>query len=348
MSQPADDTTSHDDTPINSLSAPADKTILQARASHLSQLSKPLIADRVELRAVLQLLFSGTVSKYEVWTALRDLYFTHDFEPHGATSERSEQAREDTTMIWNNLQVLASGQIISMPPRPEPTSSEYEGWVESERERGQIWIRELLGYVGQLDNHGPEGIYAQVVATHLPASVRRSVEKDYARTLLGSPYSLGVALESLPTSRHYFGDENGFALLATLAQTVRRVFDECKKAWPPISGQQTENLERLALHWMILKGFVYSMVTTEDRMLANGLYNKPELAKLVIEALRHGHAELTRSHPNGSRWLHAPGIGDSAVNTPTAELIRLLEERIEAGRQFRRTIEASRGDQTIL
>lgn len=337
MSHPADDT-SHDTASAgNQLTAPADVTALDERILYLSALVKPLLADRAELQGALRLRLTGSVAKYDVWATIRSLHFVLDnAQPEDSVSDQPEQLADMTT-AWNNLQALANGNAIPVIDQPEPDSDEYEAWLNAQREHTKLWLRQLMAYIGKLSSFDSGEISSLEAAGSLPGNIRHQIEYRQTLRLLGSPYALGVTLESTPThGGSCFGDATGLALLEALAHSVSYTIKEVQEAWPPVSQRIAEARGRLSLHWMILKGFVHSMVhASQGQPLTNGLYRRPELVTLVEEALTRGHATITDGYgPGLPVWGgQTRNIGEVAEKLPTPELIAKLHERVEEGRQ---------------
>lgn len=304
----------------------------------LSLVTRRTNAENTELATLCWLKTHGSITAREIWTILLDFHhigrnITIDHPDPG--NDWLDALDSDMFTVWNNLQTLANGQsVVVTAPADDATYQEHDAWIEARRRHDQQWCHDVINqFEAALRS---DSLFADDIAAALPQAVIRRIQTNYHSKWYGSPYSLGAALESRPMSGgECFGLNTGPALLEALAQTTHWAIEACKPTRTQ-SGYSDSAVRQLDLHWMILRGFVYSLTEArQGKSIAAQLTTLPELQALVVKALSDGVKVLKQANSSGTVWQYSTSSVDQRVQSmPTADLVTALRARVaEEARQ---------------
>ena len=191
------------------------------------------------------------------------------------------------------------------------------------------------------------GLSGAYLLTRLGYDLRHAIEYRLAVDWLGSPYVIGATLESLPLNGggafgvHGQGVYAFKAFIGALKHELSNfTLDDRVGVAGTIDDEIAEAHGRIILWWSIIKGFTFSMLSTElGTNLADALLDHPGLIEDLKEVLERGQriGAMQLGRPSIPVWGRLRSELDYAIsNTTTPDLLARLDERIANERNNRK------------
>jgi len=290
-----------------------------------------------EIASISTLIDEGSITAEDVWRIILSQAHISDTvtAPDPTNLEESNwlvQQLTDRAMVWQHLTALCADEVLErLPEMPGPYDN--HDTPEAIATRNET-LRFYTDGLNQLERRFGGALNGQDVLDRLGYELRHSIEHHLAIQWLGSPYVIGASLHALPTTgAGGFGiDDQGVYLLKSwvgdLLTDLRAYYDMQTSRLEPEDSKVRETLGRIALKWMMLKGFVYSMLDTSmGRNLPAMLLKHPDLVRTLERVLVEGWAVLRPNRPQTPRW---GGSGHCEIEeTSTPDLISKLWRRMK-------------------
>lgn len=309
------------------------------RMRELTLMPRPDRAERAELAALWEIATNDIITAGQVWSILLGFHrisghITLDYK-HDDTGWLANINRDMQT-VWCNLQMQASGEAVREIEQPEyDLTGAYGKWCEQRRAHDLRYFKEVLEWLeGDVNGDSGELVSIEQVPGIMPGIIIDRIERDYRQYWLRSPYGLGVAMCTQgPSGFSRFGlEKDSPHLLDSLTKAVTWATQAYDSATSHNSEEPSQALVRVDFAWMVLKGFVYGLLSTGmTDPLFRTLKQSPELADKVCDALIYGQQILSSTTvPYERRKTGAAEIdrqvGDLPVRKLVEELRRLIEE----------------------
>lgn len=321
----------------DSLAVPAVLGPLNRRIGELAarrHLSAWMLA---EIASISALINEGSITAEDVWQIILSHANISSYVEAPDPSNLGEsdwliQQLTDRAVVWQHLAALCAGEEIErLPEMPGPYDD--HNTPEAVATRDEL-LRFYTDGLNLLERRFGGALNGQDVLDLLGHELRHSIEHHLAVQWLGSPYVIGASLHALPTTgAGGFGiDDQGVYLLKSWVGDLLadlRTYNEMQVSQVNREDAKVrETLGRIELKWMMLKGFVYSMLsTTQGRNLPAMLVSRLDLVRELERALVDGLTALQPKHPQTPQW---GGIGPCEIETtPTLDLTRKLWRRMK-------------------
>lgn len=311
------------------------------RMRELSLMPRPTRAERAELAALCEIAIADTITAGQVWRILLDFHrighnITLDHEPQ--RTGWLDNIDRDMRTVWHSLKLQASGETVQEARQPDfgvDNHDDYSQWCDQRRAHDLSYYAEVCELLGRdLGGNCSELVSSDEIIDIMPDSIIDGIERKYHGRWYRSPYGLGAAMcTQLPYAFSRLGhDKSSPHLLDSLTQAVIWATQAYDKATSHNSEEPSQTLVRLDFAWMVLKGFVYGLVSTGmTDPLFGTLKQSPELVVRVSDALTYGQQILNNTEvPYEGRKTGAAEIDQQVGDMPVAQLVEELHRLIEA------------------
>lgn len=316
---------------------PGNAAQLIARRTELARTFELSYADRAELEMVTLLLESKPVARKDVF----ELMLGYRHLTANAGESELQPVYDDVEKVWSRLSILLLDGTATLPDSTNRELDEGDAFaaeLDAKRVRYQSWLNDVMDSLGRAIQR--DLLFTTGVVKALPSDVSDDMQHNFARRLFATPYTIGYSMECQPSPGGIgFGQQSqSIFALYTFAEATLYFCNLYNEMLDQRSEEAQQVLASMRLMWMLTKGFTYSLASRGTGMTTVGLLaERSDMLDTIIKALIDGQASGAAAHTSGIAGIPLWGgqisnLSDAIQSTPTAVLIKLLRDRIEAER----------------